>query len=146
MHSQLDRLPRGWGWARLIAGVTLAFTALGACSSAKSSAESLSGGVPVFQINLGHFTIEPAELTLPAGRFQIVVTNVDTQLPHSLVLLKRSTQVLAPGQSQTLTVKTGQEPVVGDYVMFCDVPGHLQMGQKGVVHVVASETMVTVTP
>jgi uncharacterized cupredoxin-like copper-binding protein len=133
------RLRRG----RLIAvGTTLAFTALAGCASA----EATTTGLPVFQVNLGHFTIEPADLTLPAGRFQIVVTNIDPQLAHSLVLLKRSTQVLAPGQSQTLTVKSGQEPSVGDSVMFCDVPGHQQMGQKGVVHVVAADTLATVTP
>jgi len=34
---------------------------------------------------LGHYTIEPSELTLPAGKFELVVTNVDPQLAHSLV-------------------------------------------------------------
>ena len=69
---------------------------------------------------------------MPAGKFELVVTNDDPLLPHSLVVLKRSTQVLAPGQSQTLTVRDGQEPTVGNFTMFCDVPGHGRMGQQGI--------------
>ena len=123
-------------WHRLaIAALPFAAIALSGCSTSASA-----GTVPVFEVHLGHYTIEPSELTLPAGKFELVVTNIDPQLPHSLVLLKRSTQVLAPGQSQRLIVKSGQEPTVGDYVMFCDVPGHQQMGQKGVVHVVDPAT------
>jgi uncharacterized cupredoxin-like copper-binding protein len=135
--------PRSRRVARVAAAVTLALTALAGCRSAEASEV-----LPVFHVNLGHYTIEPAELTLPAGRFQIIVTNIDSQLAHSLALLKRSTAVLAPGQSQTITIKSGQEPWVGDYVMFCDVPGHRQMGQQGVVHVVAESASVppTVTP
>lgn len=125
----------------VIAGAALAVVMSSSCSSGASA-----GSVPVFEVRLGNYTIEPAELTLPAGKFELVVTNVDPQLPHSLVLLKRSTQVLLPGQSQTLKVKSGQEPEVGDYPMFCDVPGHRQLGQQGVVHVVAAETMSTATP
>jgi uncharacterized cupredoxin-like copper-binding protein len=133
--------PRSWPFVRVVVAVALALTTLGGCSSAEAT-----GALPVFQVNLGRYTIEPAELTLPAGRFQLVVTNIDSELPHSLVLLKRSTQVLAPGQSQTLTVKNGQEPAIGDSLMFCDVPGHQQMGQKGVVHIVAAGTPATVKP
>jgi uncharacterized cupredoxin-like copper-binding protein len=110
-----------------------------ACSS--TAAQELA--LPVFEVHLGHYTIEPAELTLPAGRFELIVTNVDAQLPHNLVLLKRSTQVLSPGQSQTIIVKRGEEPQVGDYTMFCDVPGHRQMGQHGIVHVVAAAPIAT---
>jgi uncharacterized cupredoxin-like copper-binding protein len=116
--------------ARIV--IPLVAIALTACSAGASAGTP----IPVFQVHVGRYTIEPAELTLPAGKFELVVTNTDSELPHSLVLLKRSTQVLAPGQSQTLTVKSGQEPTIGDYVMFCDVPGHRQMGQQGIVHVV----------
>ena len=95
--------------------------------------------VPIFNVQLGPgFTISPAELTVPAGPFEVVVTNQDPQLPHSLVTLTRSTARLAPGQSQRLIIKRGHEPEVGDYRMFCDVPGHQQQGQVGVVHVVTA--------
>lgn len=130
-------------WRHLVTHLAIAALPLAAIALSGCSKSASADTVPVFQVRLGHYTIEPAELTLPAGRFELVVTNVDAQLPHSLVLLKRSTQVLAPGQSQTLVVKAGQEPTVGDYVMFCDVPGHRQMGQKGVVHVVDAATLPT---
>lgn len=107
-------------------------------ASGCSDSTAAQSPAPVFHVELGHYTITPAELTLPAGKFELVVTNTDPLLGHSLVLLQRGTKVLAPGQSQTLRVLDGQEPTVGDYVMFCDVPGHQQMGQKGVVHVVAA--------
>ena len=127
----------------LMAHLAIAALPLSAIAFSGCSTNAAAGTVPVFQVSLGHYTIEPAELTLPAGKFELVVTNVDPQLPHNLVLLKRSTQLLAPGQSQTITVKSGQEPTVGDYVMFCDVPGHQQMGQKGIVHVVDAATLPT---
>lgn len=120
-------------------GLPAVIIALTACAAGAAADTQ----VPVFQVRLGRYTIEPAELTLPAGKFELVVTNTDSELPHSLVLLKRSTQPLAPGQSQTLSVRTGQEPTVGDYVMFCDVPGHRQMGQQGIVHVVDASTRTT---
>ncbi|HSB87498.1 MAG TPA: cupredoxin domain-containing protein [Ilumatobacteraceae bacterium] len=128
---------------RLIARLALAALPIAGVALAGCSTNASAGAVPVYQVRLGRYTIEPAELTLPAGRFQLVVTNVDSELPHSLVLLKRSTQPLAPGQSQTLTVKSGHEPSVGDYVMFCDIPGHRQMGQQGIVHVVDPATLPT---
>ncbi len=117
----------------VMSGVVLAMGMVSGCSASTEA----QGPVPVFRVDLGHYTITPAELTLPAGKFELIVTNTDPELAHSLVLLKRGTKVLAPGQSQTLRVVDGQEPTVGDYVMFCDIPGHQQAGQKGVVHVVA---------
>ena len=122
-----------------VAGFAIAALTLSACAVDASS----NAAIPVIQVHLRGYTIEPAELTLPSGKFQLVVTNTDSELPHSLVPLKRSTQVLAPGQSQTLTVKPGQEPTIGDYVMFCDVPGHRQLGQQGIVHVVDAATLST---
>lgn len=113
--------------------------ALPACGGAGASAP-----LPVYEIRLGPgYTINPAEITFPAGRFEVLVTNVDPQLTHSLVMLQRSTTVLGPGQSQRLIVKRGQEPEIGDYRMFCDVPGHQQKGQVGVVHVVAPSALTT---
>jgi hypothetical protein len=115
-----------------------ALLTIGLVLSGCSGSSGSQGPVPVFYVQLGHFTIVPAELTLPAGRFELVVTNTDPLLAHNLTLLKRGTRPLAPGESQTLRVLPGQEPTAGDYVMFCDIPGHQQAGQKGVVHVVAA--------
>lgn len=126
--------------SRCIGAVFTLLLAVGLLSGCSASTEAQSR-VAVYYVQLGHYTITPAGLTLPAGRFVLVlvVTNTDPQLGHSLILLKGGTRVLASGQSQTLRFLDGQEPTVGDYVMFCDVPGHQQAGQKGVVHVVAEE-------
>jgi hypothetical protein len=129
-------------WARVaVVMVAVLFPALWlpACGGSGSS-----GPLPQFQVQLGPgYTIHPSELQLPAARFELVVTNVDPQLNHSLVLLQRSTMTLAPGQSQRLIVKSGQEPRVGDYQMFCDVPNHRQNGQVGIVHVVDRVSITT---
>jgi hypothetical protein len=118
--------------AVVIAAMLIPALWLPACGGSGSS-----GPLPQFEVQLGPgYTIHPAELQLPAARFELIVTNVDPQLSHSLVLLQRSTMALAPGQSQRLIVKSGQEPRVGDYQMFCDVPLHRQNGQVGIVHVV----------
>lgn len=104
--------------SRCIGAVFTLLLAVGLLSGCSASTEAQSR-VTVYCVQFGHYTITPAELTLPASRFVLVVTNTDPQLGHSLILLKGGTRVLAPGQSQRLRFLDGQEPTVGDYVMFC---------------------------
>jgi hypothetical protein len=80
-------------------------------------------------VELGRYTITPSDMTTPAGRFAIRVTNVDTELVHSLVVAGWGTRQLQPGESQTLPV----DIKVGEYKMWCDIPGHAALGQVGVL-------------
>jgi uncharacterized cupredoxin-like copper-binding protein len=56
------------------------------------------------------------------------VTNNDSMV-HDLVVAGRGTRQLAPGESQTISIET--EP--GEYRMWCDIAGHADMGQTGVL-------------
>ncbi|MBI5087556.1 MAG: cupredoxin domain-containing protein [Actinobacteria bacterium] len=100
---------------------------LGSGMLASCGGESASADVPVVDVQLGPgYTITPNQLTVPAGDAELRVTNTDTMV-HDLVVAGRGTAPLAPGQTQVLSINT--EP--GSYQMWCDQPGHRQMGQQG---------------
>jgi plastocyanin len=85
----------------------------------------------VIDVELGNYTISPATLTLPAEvEVELRVTNVDTAMIHSLVAAGKGTRTLQPGESQTLPMGV---LAPGRFQMWCDVPGHAQMGQVGMV-------------
>jgi uncharacterized cupredoxin-like copper-binding protein len=63
-------------------------------------------------------------LGVPAGEIDLRVTNTDSMV-HNIVVAGRGTRNLNPGETQVLPVVVE----VGDYRMWCDVPGHADMGQ-----------------
>lgn len=99
---------------------------------------SAGAPVPVLDVELGRYTIEPETLTVPAGAVELRVTNVDTMV-HSLVVAGRGTRQLAPGESETISVDT--QP--GDRRMWCDIAGHADLGQVGVLRTVAAGASTT---
>jgi uncharacterized cupredoxin-like copper-binding protein len=106
---------------------SLAGLALASCGG-----ESAAADVPVVDVQLGPgYTITPNQLTVPAGDAELRVSNVDTMV-HNLVVAGRGTMQLSPGQTEVLSIRTQ----VGSYQMWCDVPGHRQMGQKGTLFAV----------
>ncbi|MGD9998839.1 MAG: cupredoxin domain-containing protein [Ilumatobacteraceae bacterium] len=111
----------------VVAAVLLAGGALSSCGG-----ESASADVPVVDVQLGPgYTITPNELTVPAGDAELRVSNTDTMV-HNLVVAGRGTMPLSPGQTEVISIST--QP--GSYQMWCDVPGHRQMGQKGTLYAV----------
>ena len=96
-----------------------------------------AGDAVVVDVELGNYTIEPATLVLPADvEVELNVTNVDPGMIHSLVAGGKGTRTLQPGESQTLPMGV---LTAGRFQMWCDVPGHAQMGQVGMVVVEAAE-------
>jgi heme/copper-type cytochrome/quinol oxidase subunit 2 len=96
-----------------------------------------AGDAVVVDVALGNYTIEPATLVLPADvEVELNVTNVDTGMIHSLVAAGKGTRTLQPGESQTLPMGV---LTAGRFQMWCDVPGHAQMGQAGTVVVEPAE-------
>jgi nitrite reductase (NO-forming) len=87
-------------------------------------------------VNLGPgFVIQPSVREDPAGDVELRVTNVDSDMPHSLVVHGEGTRTLVPGQTQILRVL---DVAAGDYRMWCDVPGHAAAGQVGTLVVKAA--------
>lgn len=90
-----------------------------------------AGSAVVIDVELGNYTISPATLVLPAGvEVELNVTNVDTEMIHNLVAAGKGTRMLEPGESQLLPMGVLE---AGRFQMWCDVPGHAQMGQAGTV-------------
>ena len=61
------------------------------------------------------------------GSVTFKVTNVG-HVAHDLSIDKKTTKLLSPGQSTTLTVKFAKK---GSYYYDCTVPGHAALGMKG---------------
>lgn len=95
----------------------------------------------MFDVELGRFTISPAVLDVPAGELDLRVTNTDSMV-HNIVVAGRGTRSLQPGETQVLAVTVSP----GAYRMWCDVPGHADMGQTGTLNAaeVVTATLVTV--
>ena len=118
---------------RPLAGSLLAAVAVLMVSGCSGGA----GDAVVVDVELGNYTISPETLTLPADvEVELRVTNVDTAMIHSLVAAGKGTRTLQPGESQTVPMGVLE---AGRFQMWCDVPGHAQMGQVGVVVVEPAE-------
>jgi uncharacterized cupredoxin-like copper-binding protein len=61
------------------------------------------------------------------GSVTFKVKNVG-HVPHDLSINKKTTKLLSPGQSATLTVTFAKK---GSYYYECTVPGHAALGMKG---------------
>ena len=107
------------------AGQTLPMQTSEQDPSAGSSAETQA-----LSVTEGDFTIEPDNTDLPAGDYEIAVTN-NGNATHDLVVEKDGSDVvrsdsIGPGDSTTLTVTLG----AGDYVFYCSLGNHRQMGME----------------
>lgn len=120
--------------------LALALGALGlvgtACTS-DSQRETSGSGTPAapapavepvapveFDIELGDLWIRPAQIEVPAGAEVVLnVTNTGA-IPHDLALNGTGTQMLNPGESETVTFG----PFTGDVQLICTVPGHAAAG------------------
>lgn len=76
------------------------------------------------------FKFKFSKLRLPAGRHTFTLVNRG-QATHDLKIAGKKTRLLNPGQRATLTVTLKK----GRYSYFCTVPGHRQLGMKGVLTV-----------
>lgn len=78
------------------------------------------------------FAFLPKALTVPAGTVQFVVTNTGT-IEHTFVVdaLKVKSPPIKPGQTVTLTATARP----GTYQVYCDIPGHKEIGMVGVLTV-----------
>ncbi len=112
---------------RAIRPVAVVFVAMGGLLAGGCAGDGSEA--VVIDVELGNYTISPETLVAPAGvDVELRVTNVDTTMAHSLVAAGKGTRPLDPGQSQTLEMGS---LTAGVFRMWCDVPGHAQMGQTG---------------
>lgn len=114
----------------IAAGVVLSATALTGCGSDDDSSDA-----PEFAVELGRYVIIPDVLNVPVGEVDLRVTNTDSMV-HNLVVAGRGTRNLNPGESQLITVHVQ----AASYRMWCDVPGHADLGQTGTLNAAPTNT------
>lgn len=83
------------------------------------------GGAPAVKITEKEFTITPKTITAAASVRQLTITNAGA-MEHTFVIdaLKVKSPSIKPGQSVTITVNLKK----GTYQVYCDVPGHQEVG------------------
>ena len=73
------------------------------------------------------------EVTIAADAPVTIELHNNGLAPHNFTIDALGVSVdLAAGESQTIALTAP----AGDYEFYCDVPGHLQAGMKGVLHAV----------
>jgi uncharacterized cupredoxin-like copper-binding protein len=136
MHNQMNARMNGAG-----AGM------MGAGSGAVPS-KPASGPAQQVKAQLGDYWVKPSTTSVPAGKVTFTATNVG-QVPHELMIERMPIKMDAPGQpnedaaqgmiddmgpgesgSMTLNLKPG------NYMLFCNVPGHYSMGQHTMFKVI----------
>jgi len=104
----------------------------GATPGASPAASPAAGGTAV-TVTAVDIDFEPGELTIPAGTDVEITVNNEGALQHDFYIEDTdfATELIDGGSSATITVNLAS----GDYVYYCDVPGHRQQGMEGALTV-----------
>jgi plastocyanin len=92
---------------------------------------------PTVAVVINDTTFAPAEISVPAGG-AVQWTSASKSERHTIIpvdakAFKAHTDLIAPGESVTITFRTA-----GDYAYYCSIHGKPNAGQHGVVHVTAA--------
>jgi glucose/arabinose dehydrogenase len=80
------------------------------------------------RVTANEFSFRLSRRSVPRGAtVRFIVRNVGA-VPHDFVIGKTRTRILAPGRSQTITVRFSR---AGTFAFLCSVPGHAKVGMKG---------------
>ena len=111
--------------ARVIAILAAAATAVLSLAAAAEPAPTRTFTV---RVDARDFSFALSRKSVPAGStVRFVVRNRGAQ-PHDFVVRKKTTRILRPGQTQTLTVAF---PKKGRFAFLCTISGHARLGMKG---------------
>ncbi|MDD5625887.1 MAG: cupredoxin domain-containing protein [Patescibacteria group bacterium] len=98
------------------------------------TAEEIPAGAVQLNVTASGFT--PNEFSIKAGQVVTLTVTAGDEKTHVFKFDDPSLSAVAIGiaghETRAITFKA---PSKGDYSFFCDVPGHSQRGEKGVMHV-----------
>lgn len=115
----------------LMVGIVALFTG----PSAEPSAEAAVSGTTEFDIELGDLWVRPSSIEVPAGQaITMHVTNTGAMAHDLKVDGVSGTAVLAPGESETVTIGPFDAPTQA----WCTVPGHKEAGMTMAITVVGA--------
>ncbi len=123
-------------FASLLAGAFLLLTACGGSGSDTPPPSAAGGatkppvgpGTPV-TIKAGDLFLEPREAAVPAGAVTITYVNEGAQVHTLLIDGIGGFKLEVPGKGDADTGNVELQP--GRYTLFCDVPGHRNLGMEG---------------
>jgi plastocyanin len=104
-------------------------------SAAGESGDGESSGTQTLEVSSVDFSFELPEDTLPAGTYEVTLTN-NGDSTHDLVVERdgedvAASQQIGPGESTTFEVTLEE----GEYVFYCSVGNHRSMGMEVPVQV-----------
>jgi uncharacterized cupredoxin-like copper-binding protein len=122
----------------LVAGTLL--TGIAACSNSSPDAggayvEPTGPAVAEVTVDAGNLYFKPDQITVPAGIVQFTMVNVQSGIHTFLIKGVSGYMLEVSGKGSTDTGKVELEP--GEYVFYCNIPGHEQAGMKGKLTVTA---------
>jgi len=94
------------------------------------SASTSSGSGATIQVSLQDFRFAPATITVQRGQTVTITLKNDGAVAHDFRIegLNVSSQLLRPGQTQTITFTPNQ---AGQFTIICTEPGHEASGMRG---------------
>lgn len=126
-----------WMVSSMLAAVALivAVIALVTDGGEESSAEAAEFGETEFAVELGDLWVRPSSIEVPAGvAITLEVTNTGAMAHDLKVDGTTGTELLAPGDSQTVTIGPFDAPAQA----WCTVPGHKEAGMTMAITVVGA--------
>ncbi|MEA2548155.1 MAG: hypothetical protein QOE42_753, partial [Chloroflexota bacterium] len=125
-RGPIARLRRGW---YLVAVALASFALAGGVMAADRAIEA---GAVQLEIHASALHFNPADLTVPAGRFVVVRFTNDDPVFHDWMVdgLANVDAAARPGQTQRVRFRIDRP---GTYPIVCSVAGHSEAGMVGVL-------------
>jgi len=138
MHCRGHARRAGRGVRILAVVAPIGLVALAACSGGGDSgggdrANPPLEGAPTVEVTGVNFSFAPAELTIDAERFNVAFTAEDVF--HTFVIEDTDGDDVVASARLGETDRGGVELEPGEYVFYCDVPGHRAGGMEGTLTV-----------
>ncbi len=123
-RGAIARLRRGWYL------VAVAVASLGLAGGVIAADRAIDAGSVQLEVRASDFRFEPADLTVPAGRFVVLQFTNDDPVFHDWMVdgLANVDAGARPGQTQRLRFKLDTP---GTYRIVCSVEGHAEAGMVG---------------
>lgn len=118
-------------FAVVIAVFAVGLAARAVSESSGSGGAAAGGPAPAtIDVALADFSLDPASAEISAGGTINLTNEGATQ--HDLVIEGVKSDMINPGGTGDFTID-GLDP--GQYVMYCDIPGHREAGMTGLITV-----------
>jgi uncharacterized cupredoxin-like copper-binding protein len=115
---------------KALAASVLAVAFLAACGGGSSPAQP-AGSI---KVTMTEFKFDPGDIKAPAGKVVFYIVNAGNNTAHDLFIRDNTgkkiagSDLVSAGDSSVFTVDS---IAAGNYVIYCDQPGHESSGMKG---------------